>query len=62
MSEVKRYLDNLPESPEPFGWKEFVGDAYVAGYEAAMKDGMEQLNEQMKRLYQLMLNFYEAVG
>lgn len=49
-SQAKAYVQRLPDSPEPFDWKEYVGDAFAAGYEAAMKDGMQEITEQLKNL------------
>lgn len=47
-SKAKAYVQRLPDSPEPFDWKEYVGDAFAAGYEAAMKDGMQEIVERIK--------------
>jgi len=49
-TEAKQYVDKLPESPEPFDWKEYVEDAFIAGYEAAMKAGMQEITERLERL------------
>jgi len=55
---IKEYLSKLPEKPEPFDWKEYVGDAYVAGYDAAMKEGMQHLLERIDSIYRA--SFYET--
>ena len=37
------YADKLPDDPAPFSYKDFVRDAFYAGYEAAMKSGLQEI-------------------
>jgi len=45
---VKEYLSKLPEDPSPFTMEDFVRDAYIAGYEKAMKDGLQRIFDHPK--------------
>jgi hypothetical protein len=42
------YADKLPDDPAPFSYKEFVRDAFYAGYEAAMKSGLQQILDTLQ--------------
>ncbi len=45
-----QYISKLPDTPEPFSWKAYVGDAFSAGYEAAMKDGLQKMEDHLQQL------------
>ena len=46
---VKEYLSKLPEDPSPFTMEDFVRDAYIAGYERAMKDGLQRIFDHLQQ-------------
>lgn len=46
-NDADAYISKLPETPDPFDWKEFCRDAFISGYEAAMKSGMQEILTQI---------------
>lgn len=46
-SAARAHANSVPEDPAPFTMKEFVQDAYSYGYEKAMKDGLQRIEDAL---------------